>query len=142
MPHIGYCIYEFVKVRPVHELRKFVQSGDLGKIYCIEAERVNLGLFRSDINVIWDLAPHDISILLYILGKKPEQIRVQAHAHLQPHIHDMAHLHLPTVLARLPSRISIGSSRSGWNAKTLPTRSALAHSPALTLEWGWQWWRC
>ncbi len=78
----------------VNELRKLVQSGDLGKIYRIEAERVNLGLFRSDINVIWDLAPHDISILLYILGKKPEQIRVQAHAHVQRHIHDDAHLDL------------------------------------------------
>jgi predicted dehydrogenase len=76
----------------VNELRKLIQSGDLGKIYCIEAERVNLGLFRSDINVIWDLAPHDISILLYLLGKKPEKIRVQAHAHIQRHIHDVAHL--------------------------------------------------
>jgi len=78
----------------VNELRKLVQSGDLGNIYCIETERVNLGLFRSDINVIWDLAPHDISILLYLLGKKPEQIKVQAHAHLQRHIHDIAHLDL------------------------------------------------
>ena len=78
----------------VNELRKLVQSGDLGKIYCIEAERVNLGLFRNDINVIWDLAPHDISIILYLLGKKPEQIKVQAHAHLQPRIHDIAHLDL------------------------------------------------
>jgi predicted dehydrogenase len=78
----------------VNELRKLVQSGDLGNIYCIEAERVNLGLFRSDINVIWDLAPHDISILLYVMGKKPKQIKVQAHAHLQAHIHDMAHLDL------------------------------------------------
>ena len=78
----------------VNELRNIVQSGDLGKIYCIEAERVNLGLFRSDINVIWDLAPHDVSILLYLLGKKPEQIMVQAQAHLRPHIHDVAHLDL------------------------------------------------
>ena len=78
----------------VNELRKLVQSGDLGRIYCIEAERVNLGLFRSDINVIWDLAPHDISILLYILGQKPERIEVQAHAHLQSHIPDIAHLDL------------------------------------------------
>src|SRR6266513_699454 len=78
----------------VNELRKLVQSGALGKIYCIEAERVNLGLFRSDINVIWDLAPHDVSILLYLLGKKPEQIMVQAQAHLRPHIHDVAHLDL------------------------------------------------
>lgn len=78
----------------VNELRKLVRSGDLGKIYCIEAERVNLGLFRRDINVIWDLAPHDISILLYLLDQKPEQIKVQAHAHLQPGIQDIAHLDL------------------------------------------------
>ncbi len=78
----------------VNELRSLVQRGDLGKIYCIEAERVNLGLFRNDINVIWDLAPHDISILLYLLGEKPHQIKVQAHAHLQPGIHDIAHLDL------------------------------------------------
>jgi predicted dehydrogenase len=78
----------------VNELRKLIQSGELGRIYCIEAERVNLGLFRNDINVIWDLAPHDVSILLYLLGKKPQQIKVQAHAHLQPHVHDTAHLDL------------------------------------------------
>lgn len=78
----------------VDELRRLVQSGYLGKIYRIETERVNLGLFRRDINVIWDLAPHDVSILLYILGKKPEQIKVQAHAHIQPRIHDVAHLDL------------------------------------------------
>lgn len=78
----------------VNELRKLVQSGDLGRIYSIETERVNLGLFRNDINVIWDLAPHDVSILLYLLGKTPEQVKVQAHAHLQPHIHDVAHLDL------------------------------------------------
>src|SRR6266550_4809354 len=78
----------------VNELRKLVQSGELGKIYCIEAERVNLGLFRNDINVIWDLAPHDISILLYLLDKKPEKIKVQAHAHVQSNIEDVAHLDL------------------------------------------------
>lgn len=78
----------------VNELRKLMQSGDLGKIYCIEAERVNLGLFRNDINVIWDLAPHDISILLYLIDKKPEKIKVQAHAHVQSNIEDVAHLDL------------------------------------------------
>ncbi len=78
----------------VNELRKLVQRGELGKIYCIEAERVNLGLFRNDINVIWDLAPHDISILLYLLNKKPEKIKVQAHAHVQSNIEDVAHLDL------------------------------------------------
>src|SRR6266568_2470717 len=78
----------------VNELRKLIQRGELGKIYSIEAERLNLGLFRNDINVIWDLAPHDVSILLYLLGKRPVQVEVQAHAHLQRHIHDIAHLNL------------------------------------------------
>jgi len=68
----------------VNELRKLIQGGELGKIYSIETERVNLGLFRSDINVIWDLAPHDVSILLYLLGKKPQQVKVQADAHIKP----------------------------------------------------------
>ncbi|HLX40254.1 MAG TPA: Gfo/Idh/MocA family oxidoreductase [Ktedonobacteraceae bacterium] len=78
----------------VNELRKIIQSGELGNIYSIETERVNLGLFRNDINVIWDLAPHDVSILLYLLDQKPEHIKVQAHAHVQQHIHDTAHLDL------------------------------------------------
>jgi predicted dehydrogenase len=78
----------------VNELRKLIRSGDLGRIYSIEAERVNLGLFRNDTNVIWDLAPHDVSILLYLLGRQPDRINVQAHAHLQPGIHDTAHIDL------------------------------------------------
>src|SRR6266576_7021280 len=74
----------------VNELRKLIQGGELGKIYCIEAERVNLGLFRNDINVIWDLAPHDISILLYLLDQRPERINVQAHSHVQSNIENDA----------------------------------------------------
>src|SRR2546423_11161939 len=86
--------HTFVYNPAVNELRKLVQNGDLGKIYCIETERVNLGLFRRDVDVMWDLAPHDVSILLYLLDKRPEQVRVQAHAHLLPYIHDIAHLDL------------------------------------------------
>ena len=78
----------------VNELRKLIQNGDLGKICCIELERLNLGLFRNDINVIWDLAPHDLSILLYLLNQMPTHIKVQAHAHVQHQIHDVAHLDL------------------------------------------------
>src|SRR5579885_3866308 len=78
----------------VNELRKLIQAGDLGRIYRVEAERVNLGLFRTDINVIWDLAAHDISILHYVLGKEPEQVNVHAHAHIRPHLHDVANLDL------------------------------------------------
>jgi predicted dehydrogenase len=78
----------------VNELRNLIQRGELGKIFSIETERLNLGLFRQDINVIWDLAPHDISILLYLLDKKPGKVKVQAHANLQRSIEDVAHLDL------------------------------------------------
>jgi predicted dehydrogenase len=78
----------------VNELRTLIRSGELGNVYCIETERLNLGLYRSDTHVIWDLAPHDISILLYLLGRSPEQVSVQARAHLQAHVFDVAHLDL------------------------------------------------
>ncbi len=78
----------------VRELRQLIQDGELGDIYCVEIERLNLGLFRSDIDVIWDLAPHDASILLSLLGKSPSRIEAHAHAHLHPTIYDVAHLNL------------------------------------------------
>jgi len=89
--------HTFLYSPAVNELRKLIQAGDLGKIYCVEAERVNLGLYRSDINVIWDLAPHDISILLYLFGQEVEQVKVQAHTHLRAGIQDIAHLDLTYV---------------------------------------------
>jgi len=78
----------------VRELRQLIQDGELGNIYCVEIERLNLGLFRSDIDVIWDLAPHDASILLALLGQSPTRIEAHAHAHLHPTIYDVAHLNL------------------------------------------------
>jgi predicted dehydrogenase len=78
----------------VNELRKLIQSGELGRIYSVHTERLNLGLFRSDIDVIWDLAPHDVSILMYLLGQKPVEIDALAHAHLRHDVYDTAHLHL------------------------------------------------
>jgi predicted dehydrogenase len=78
----------------VNELRGLVQSGELGKIYSLQAQRLNLGWFRRDINVIWDLAAHDLSIFLYVLGKAPERITAQAQAHVQAHIEDIAYVSL------------------------------------------------
>ncbi len=78
----------------VRELRKVVEAGELGRIYCIETERLNLGLFRSDIDVIWDLAPHDVSILLYLLGEQPIDVSAYGHGHLRSHVYDNAHLDL------------------------------------------------
>lgn len=78
----------------VNQLRALVDEGTIGRIYCIETERLNLGLFRNDIDVIWDLAPHDVSILNYVLGEEPVSVRVSAYGHLRQAISDNAHLDL------------------------------------------------
>lgn len=75
-------------------LRDFIASGKLGQVYYINATRVNLGIFQQDINVVWDLAPHDISILLYVLGVEPISITARGNAYVQPGIHDVAYLTL------------------------------------------------
>ncbi len=55
----------------VEALKTIITSGEIGKIFYINCTRVNLGLYQPDVNVVWDLAPHDLSILIYILGTKP-----------------------------------------------------------------------
>jgi predicted dehydrogenase len=69
-----------------------VRSGELGHIYYVDMARLNLGLFQADINVLWDLAPHDLSILLYILGTDPLSVSARGSAHVRPGIHDVAYV--------------------------------------------------
>lgn len=78
----------------VHTLKKLVESGDLGDIHYIDASRLNLGLFQPDLNVLWDLAPHDISILCYVLGKTPIAVSAQGKACVFKNIHDVAYINL------------------------------------------------
>ena len=78
----------------INKLRQLIQGGELGRIYSVESQRANLGLFRNDVNVIWDLAPHDISILLYLFNTLPQSICVQSHTHLHAELCDSAHMDL------------------------------------------------
>ncbi len=78
----------------VEELCRLVQDGALGNLYYIDAVRVNLGLFQRDINVMWDLAPHDLSILGYVLGMHPVSVSAQGGAYVRSHVHDVVYLHL------------------------------------------------
>ncbi len=82
----------------VEELRRLVQSGELGRVYHIDAVRVNLGLFQPDINVLWDLAPHDLSILNYALSERPISVRAEGEAFVRNGVHDVVH-----VMLRYPS---------------------------------------
>jgi predicted dehydrogenase len=75
-------------------LKQLIDSGELGQIYYVDAARLNLGLFQRDLNVLWDLAPHDISILLYILGCKPVSVNAQGTACVLKGIHDVVYVNL------------------------------------------------
>ena len=82
--------HTFEYTAPVNKAKEIIESGELGEIYYISSVRVNLGLFQPDINVIWDLAPHDISIILYLLEKFPVNISAQGKAHFKKGIEDVA----------------------------------------------------
>ncbi|MFN8451196.1 MAG: Gfo/Idh/MocA family oxidoreductase [Anaerolineae bacterium] len=78
----------------VHVLKKLIDSGELGDIFYINAVRTNLGLFQPNVNAMWDLAPHDISILLYLLGKEPLSVTATGGASIFPHIYDVVYMHM------------------------------------------------
>jgi predicted dehydrogenase len=78
----------------VQHLRKLVLGGELGNIHYIDAARLSLGLFQEDVNVLWDLAPHDISILRYVLGAEPISVRAHGNGYVRSHIQDVAYMEL------------------------------------------------
>ena len=82
--------HTFLYTAAVKKMKEIVDSGELGEIYYINSQRLNLGLFQQDINVVWDLAPHDISIILHLLGKEPISIRAVGASHVNPNIEDIA----------------------------------------------------
>lgn len=90
--------HTFIYSSPVIKVKEIIQSGELGEIYYISSSRVNLGLHQRDVSVIWDLAPHDFSILFYWLGEEPSNIFAFGKACLRPDIPDIAfvNLHFPS----------------------------------------------
>ena len=81
----------------VQYLKKSIEDGKIGKPYYLYAQRLNLGIVRQDINALWNLAPHDVSILIYVLGKMPVAVSATGKAFLQPGIEDVVFmtLHFP-----------------------------------------------
>ena len=81
--------HTFLYSPAVKKIKEIVEFGDIGEIRYICARRLNLGLFQKDINVAWDLAPHDISIALYIMGEMPTMVNCRGSAHVTPGIEDV-----------------------------------------------------
>ncbi|HEY4813548.1 MAG TPA: Gfo/Idh/MocA family oxidoreductase [Chthoniobacterales bacterium] len=86
--------HTFLYSAPVRKITQIVRAGDIGEIRYISSRRLNLGLFQKDINVAWDLAPHDISIILHVLDESPQTVNCQGNAHVTPGVEDVTNISL------------------------------------------------
>jgi predicted dehydrogenase len=86
--------HTFLYSSPVRKIKELVDRGELGALRYISSRRLNLGLFQKDINVVWDLAPHDLSIIVHIMGDMPEAVNCQGRANVREGIEDVASLSL------------------------------------------------
>jgi predicted dehydrogenase len=74
--------HTFVYNPAVQKIRSILDSGELGELLYVDCVRINLGLFQSDVNVLWDLAPHDLSVVCYLLDRRPRWVSAVGAAHL------------------------------------------------------------
>jgi len=84
--------HTFIYTPAVIKIRELVTSGALGQLLYYDSVRVNLGLFQHDVNVLWDLAVHDLSIMDFILGEQPEAVSATGVAHLNNQPEDVAYI--------------------------------------------------
>lgn len=89
--------HTFLYSPPVLKTKEIIDAGELGTIHFITSTRVNLGLHQRDVSVIWDLAPHDFSMIFYWLGEEPDEVEAFGEAFVQEGIPDVAfvNLHFP-----------------------------------------------
>jgi len=84
--------HTFVYTNAVAKIRELTQGGDLGEIYYYDSVRINLGLFQHDVNVLWDLAVHDLSIMDYVLGQTPVSVSATGLAHVAGQPENIAYM--------------------------------------------------
>lgn len=84
--------HTFLYTGAVRKMKTLIDDGTIGKIQYFDSSRINLGLFQPDVNVLWDLAPHDISILLYLIANKPKSVNATGVSHTGNGIENVAYL--------------------------------------------------
>ncbi len=84
--------HTFIYTGAVRKIKQIIDNGDLGDIYYFDSVRVNLGLFQHDVNVIWDLAAHDVSIMDHLLSLPPRAVSATGMAHFEEDIENMAYI--------------------------------------------------
>jgi predicted dehydrogenase len=100
--------HTFLYSEPVRYLRQLIQEGELGRVLYIYGQRLNLGIIRQDLNALWNFAPHDISILLYLLDERPVRASARQFSVLHHQLEDMAFLVL-----EFPSGV-VGHLHDSW----------------------------
>ena len=100
--------HTFLYSGAVRKIKQIVDAGDLGEIRYINARRLNLGLFQKDINVAWDLAPHDLSIILHIMEEMPLSVSCRGQAHVGNGVEDVT-----TICMNFPKKRS-AIVQSSW----------------------------
>jgi predicted dehydrogenase len=86
--------HTFVYTGAVRKIKEIVQSGELGELLYFDSTRINLGIFQHDINVVWDLAPHDLSIMDFIIDRQPEALTATGSCHIEQGIENIAYVML------------------------------------------------
>src|SRR6202171_433695 len=84
--------HTFVYTGAVRKMKEIVSSGELGELLYFDSVRINLGLFQKDINVLWDLAPHDLSIMDYLIDRQPDAVSAIGSCHIERGIENIAYL--------------------------------------------------
>lgn len=84
--------HTFLYTGAVQKMKALIESGDIGKVRYFDSTRINLGLIQQDVNVLWDLAPHDISILDYLVGDEPFSVNATGISHIHNGIENIAYL--------------------------------------------------
>jgi predicted dehydrogenase len=119
--------HTFVFSPPVHKVKEIIDSGELGDIYFVTSSRVNLGLHQKDASVVWDLAPHDLSILHYWLGETPSSVAVTGRACINPGVPDVAFVNL-----RFPSGV-VAEIQVSWLSPVKLRRTIVVGSKKMLL---------
>jgi predicted dehydrogenase len=86
--------HTFVYTGAVRRIKEIVESGELGELLYFDSIRINLGLFQRDINVVWDLAPHDLSIMDYLVEREPIALTATGSSHIEAGIENIAYVML------------------------------------------------
>jgi len=92
----------------LQRVKQMIDSGDLGRIFYLYGNRQNLGIVRPDENALWSLGPHDISVLLWLVGERPVEVSARGQSYLQPGVEDVVFGHV-----RFPSGI-LGHLHLSW----------------------------